>query len=487
MILRTLGGRQKRRVRAPFLPALVSLGLAAASSQSCRAPTPDEHVYTGRSQASGPSAGSTGGTGAALPVATGGALSVGTGGVPGVSVGGEGGEGLSVAVGGGPTADAGTSGLGGAGGASDVEPPVTFSKQALLAAVADCTLEGLREFVGLAETLRDRAQQQVAARTPESVEQVRAAFREAMSAWQTLEVHRIGPAARKSEDPAAGQDLRDQVYAWPLGGRCNIETQVVSEGYAQPDFSTQLINVRGLGTLEYLLFNDEAGNGCPAYAPMNVQGTWAALGTEQLRARKAAYARVVADDVLKHAQALVSAWDAGKFRDQLAGAGGDGSPYSSQQAALNAVSNALFYVEREVKDQKLALPMGLSPACVSGLCPESLESQYAHLSTSYVLQNLAGFERLFSGCGPQASGVGFDDWLNEVGAADLSNRMKVALRDASRAVAELDPPFEQAILSEPAAALAVYASLKQLTDLLKTEFVSTLQLELPTGSETDND
>jgi predicted lipoprotein len=377
---------------------------------------------------------------------------------------------------------------GGAGGSNvpDVVP-VTFSKAALLAAAADCTLAELRNFITLATALRDQATKLAEARTDENVADSRRAFRDAMAAWQRLEVHRFGPAARKSEDPIGGQDLRDEIYAWPLGGRCNIETQLVSSGYARPNFSTQLINVRGLGTLEYLLFNDDADNGCPAYSPLNAQGTWALLGLEQIRARKAEYARVVADDVLTHAEALVGAWEQGRFRDQLSEAGTKNSRYPSQQAALNAVSNAIFYVEREVKDMKLALPLGISPECASGLCPESLESQYAGLSTDNIQQNLIGFQQLFWGCGPRASGLGFDDWLHEVGAGELEQRMRLAFDAAKSAVDELEPPLEQAISARPDATRAMYDRLKALTDLLKTEFVSALQLELPTGSETDND
>jgi predicted lipoprotein len=364
---------------------------------------------------------------------------------------------------------------------------LVFSKSALLAAAADCTLAELRAFVGLAEALRDQAQKHVQARTAESAGAVRAAFLQAMAAWQVLEARRFGPAARKSEDPIGGQDLRDQVYAWPLGGRCNIETQLVSKGYAQSAFASQLINVRGLGTLEYLLFNDDAENGCPSYSALNAQGTWATLGAEEIRARKAEYAWVVADDVLSHAKGLVSAWEQGKFRDQLTEAGSAGSRYPSQQAALNAVSNALFYVEIEVKDKKLALPMGISAECTSGLCPESLESRYAGISSDNIRQNLLGFQGLFWGCGAHASGLGFDDWLREVGASDLEQRMAVAFASAQKAFDELEPPLEQAIITRPDAARAAYSSLKQLTDLLKTELVGTLQLELPTGTETDND
>lgn len=484
MILRILDRRQGRGVRrASLLPVLSSLGLALCAWPGCRSPVPDEHVYTGRSETPR-TASSSGGSSSVASVMTGGATALAAGGVPSASTGGVGADGPGVADGGAPPAEVGAAG---GGGTDAPPPPMVFTKAGLLAAAADCTLEALRNFVGLAQSLRDRAKELVAVRTPEHVAAAGSAFREAMAAWQALEVHRYGPAARKSDDPVGGQDLRDEIYAWPLGGRCNVETQLVSKGYAQASFATQLINVRGLGTLEYLLFNEDANNGCPSYSTLNSQGTWAGLGLSEIQARKAEYARVVADDVLTHAKALVLAWERGKFRDQLTEAGSAKSSYASQQAALNAVNNALFYVERELKDKKLALPLGLSPDCTSGLCPEALESQFAGLSTDNVRQNMRGFRQLFWGCGAGSSGLGFDDWLIEVGASALERRMAAAFDAASLAIDQLDPPLERAITSKPEAARAVYASLKQFTDLLKTEFVGTLQLELPVGSETDND
>jgi uncharacterized protein len=452
MILRNFERRRGRSARASLLPVFAGFFAALMVSSSCRSPLPEEHVYTGRNGAPR----SSGGRPNTPPKTTGAAAPA-----------------------------AGSAGVGGA------EPPgpavVAFTKAALLAAEADCTLGELRHFRSLAEALRDRCEEFSNTHGAEQEDAARRAFRAAMSAWQMLEVHRYGPAARKGDDPAGGQDLRDEIYAWPLGGRCNVELQLVSKGYAQPGFAAQLINVRGLGTLEYLLFNEDASNGCPSYSPLNAQGTWAALGLEELRTRKAEYARVVADDVLAHATALVAAWEGGRFREQLVAAGSAGSPYTSEQAALNAVSNALFYVEREVKDKKLALPPGISPDCTSGSCPELLESQYAGLSTENIRQNLRGFRQLFWGCGPRASGLGFDDWLNEVGAGELERRMATAFEGATLAFEQLDPPLERALLSKPEVATVAYQSLKRFTDLLKTEFVSALRLELPTGTETDND
>jgi predicted lipoprotein len=219
---------------------------------------------------------------------------------------------------------------------------------------------------------------------------------------------------------------------------------------------------------------------------MNAQGTWAALGPDELGQRKASFARVVAHDVAAHASSLLAAWQSenGNFEATFA----SGRAYPTLQAALNAASNALFYAEIEVKDLKLAVPLGLSPDCASATCPETLESHYANFSKRNIGNNLSGFRRLFSGCaatGPAA--VGFDDWLDAVGANDLRARMLTALTSAEESLNPPDEVLEQELLVDPARVRRIYDSVKALTDLLKSEFVSVLELELPKTTEGDND
>jgi predicted lipoprotein len=440
-------------------------------------------VFTGRKNDNEPAVTSSGGFDAR---ATGGTSSHPT------SSGGRGGS-VSPAGSGGTSDSAGAAEGGddsggdknGSGGATTVEPTPSFSKEALLKSIARCTSEQVQAFATAANVLSFRLEAHENAPSQETLVDAQGAWAAAMDSLQVLETLRFGPMARANEDPK-GLDVRDQIYAWPLGGRCNVETQIVSKGYEGAGFASSLINVRGMGALEYLLFYPGADNACPSYAAMNAQGTWAALGPEELRQRKARYARTVAHDVAEHAHALLAAWQStnGGFEAALAA----GRAYPTLQAALNAASNALFYAEIEVKDLKLAVPLGLSPDCTNATCPEALESRYASFSKRNISNNLSGFRRMFSGCaatGPDA--VGFDDWLDAVGANDLRARMLTALLNAEESLSPADETLEQELLVEPARVRRIYDSVKALTDLLKSEFVSVLELELPKTTEGDND
>ncbi|WP_129351319.1 imelysin family protein [Sorangium cellulosum] len=490
---------EKAPRRLPAAALLLSL-VGVTTAVACRKPPPDEVVYTGQSAgtvgAQPPGTGGTppSGAGGAPPSGTGGAQSSGAGGAQPPGAGGAApatGSGATGAT----TAASTSAATGGAGGgepggaqcAPVTAPEGPFTKAGLLTAAADCALNRACEFEARARALHESASALARAPGEPSAAAARDAWRAAIAVWQEAEVFRFGPAASSLQP--GGQDLRDQIYSWPLVSRCKIEEQIVSRAYAQPGFSSSLINARGLAALEYLVFYGGSDNACSQFSTINASRTWAALGAGELAQRKADYAAAAAADVLTRAGALARAWapEAGSFREQLTRAGRGSAVFATEQDALNAVSDAMFYVEKELKDWKLARPLGFTEDCVTPTCPEALESRFALASTSHLRANLRGFRRLFQGCGEGGEGLGFDDWLREVGSADLADRMLEALSGAEAAVEGLDPPLEQALVSDRAKVEAVYYAVKALTDLIKTELVTALNLELPQSSEGDND
>lgn len=383
----------------------------------------------------------------------------------------------------------GFGGAGGAGGSDTggpVEPP-PFSKRGLLTALGDCARWSYQEFAELAQQLTSSTTTLATDDTSAHQQAATSAWSQAMASWQRAEPFRFGPAAR-SMNPG-GQDLRDQIYVFPLTNYCKIDQTLVDQSYQNAP--GLVISARGLSSIEYLLFNASSNNACVAQANINSSGSWAALSSAQLRERRLLYAREVAGDVLSRATSLNNAWDPskGNFYQQLVEAGGDSTVFASSQDAFNAVTDGLFYIEKEVKDWKLGWPLGLVPECLNAPnpCPNEVESRHAHASTDHLRQNLIGFRRAFQGCGINFQGLGFDDWLVEAGAEDLAERMLDALLGAQTAVDGLNPPLEQSLLTAPQNVLAVHAAVKALTDLLKTEFVTVLNLDLPMASEGDND
>lgn len=363
-----------------------------------------------------------------------------------------------------------------------------FTRAALLASFSQCVTVRAATFQGKAAAFDGAAADAASAPGDATkLEAARLAWREAIDVWQTLEVMQYGPAA--SRELPGGQSLRELIYAWPLGARCSVEQTLVDKSYETADFAKSPLGARGLTAAEYLLHYAGTDNACPETSTINADGSWSAIPPEELGARKLAYARAAAADVALRAQALVDAWDPAKgdFQAAFTTAGKGSRIYTSERIAINAVSDAMFYLEADVKDRKLAHPAGISN-CATPTCPESVESPWGHRSKEHVRNNLLGFRALFAGCGPDDSGLGFEDYLVAVGAGDLASEMRAAIDGAVAAVDALGAStLEEALASNLGGVQALHAAVKKVTDLLRSQFITVLDLEIAKRVEGDTD
>jgi uncharacterized protein len=364
-----------------------------------------------------------------------------------------------------------------------------FTRRALLDSAASCIESKLGE---LAQ--RSAAFELVTADAfddPSARDASQRAWRELMEVTQQLEVMQIGPAASPT-DPG-GLGLRDAIYAWPLLSTCTIDEHLVAETYAAANPDEILVNARGLGAAEYLLFHEGDEHGCGVGHELDATGAWSELGTDELARRRAVYAAFVAREVAVTARDLQQRWSAG-FGSELRDAGRGSRTYTRERNALNALSDALFYVEWASKDLKLAGPTGLV-GCDSATCPELVESRYAGASKQHLRNNLLGFRQRFTGCsvGDQAddraqSGLGFDDFLHAVGEPDLGLRIDEAVLEALAALDAIEEDdLAEALTRDLPSVVAAHAAHKRITDMLRTDFVAILEVELPKRVEGDND
>jgi len=300
------------------------------------------------------------------------------------------------------------------------------------------------------------------------------AWIDTMDLWQRLEVMQIGPAALPAR--LGGLGIGEEIYSWPTTSRCRIDQEIVAEDYADPaTFAAELVNVRGLDAMEYLLFYDGATNACTAVSPINADGTWDALGVDEVTLRRAAYAQTTAQLVRAQADLLVAAWRPadGDFAGALSRA--DGAPYPSLPIALNAVSDAMFYLELATKDVKLA----------GGV--EQVESADAHRSRENALSNVRAFEEIFLGGAPGMDGYGFDDLLGTLGEGELATRMAANLTAAIAAIEAIGEPLADALVNNPAAVTAARDAVAEVTADLKGRFMTVLCLQIPAEAGGDTD
>lgn len=465
-----------RRSLSPFWRRFPrSAGGAAACAvlafAACRTNIPEEVFYEGVVNAGGRASAGSGGR-----LSTGG------------SVGGGAGGSLSTA------GHAGQEAQSGAAGGSDEQPepgrdcgpaPIlegAFTRQALRNAAAECASWHFCEFENVALKLEGRLQNYAQTPGEDTLTRTQDTWKEAMSVWSRVELFQFGPLSSRTEsagkDVHQGQGVRELIYAWPVVARCRVEDQIISRGFADRGMDSVLISGRGLYALEYLLFYGGEDSACAAATP--TAKTWSTLEPAEISVRKLEYASALSRDLVQRIQALSWEYDleGGGFKAKFV----DATGYPSEQEALNVLTWALMYVDREMKDWKLGVPAGYTlthPVAQH-------EAPFSNLGTEILRGNLQGFRSLFQGCGPNGEGIGFDDWLNEAGHAELASDI-VRAGQAAQAAADAFPPYAEASQAD---LQALYASVKVLTDLLKGELFgsgSPLNLEFPDGVPSDTD
>lgn len=368
------------------------------------------------------------------------------------------------------------------------------AERAVLANVAtQIALPLYRDFEASATRLDEATAAYEASLSDPDRDAARAAWDQAMGLWQAAEMLQLGPAGMRPQNGVpgviGGLDLRDRIYVWPIV-QCRIDQETVAATYDDPAaFAAAPATVRGLAVIEYLLFLDSLGNGCSAGAAINTDGTWAGLGATEIRRRRARYAHLAATLVRGAATELRAAWDpsGGDFAGTLSRAGEAGNPYRSAAEGLNALVGAMFYVDTDVKDMKLGAPAARTTACLVSSCPTLLESRWAGRAREGVLANLRAFERIFFGDAPAGTAPGLDDLLASIGAADVRDRVATALASAIAAVEALPPITPASLEANVAAVGAAYDAVKGLTDLLKSELLCVLGIDLPNRADGDND
>ena len=322
----------------------------------------------------------------------------------------------------------------------------------------------------------------------QALDDVRAAWLEAMQAWQVIEMMQLGPVG-PSSTAIGGADRRDEIYSWPSVNTCRVDQELVLAEYGSNDFiSSRLVNTYGLDALEYLLFNASMENTCAPQLEINTDGQWEALGEPQITARRAAYAAALAHALASEAASLATTWSVndGEFTVHLADPRASTSPYQGLSKALDEIVRAMFYLDLVVKDAKVGVPAG-ALNCDSAPCISELESNFARASKEEVVANLEGFKLLYFGGSEPSTDIGFDDLLVAFDARDTADKVEVDIEIALSSCGTVSPNFAEALLADPTALDACHAAIRELTDVLKGDFATVLMLTIPSEAAGDAD
>lgn len=327
----------------------------------------------------------------------------------------------------------------------------------------------------------------------DALNSARTEWRSLNQAWQFSEAFILGPVEEN------GGNLRNRVYSYNAQGTnaCGIDQAVVLNRTNDFDITGRSNTSRGIDALGYLLHNDNLNHNCPSIIS-ETQG-WDDLGDNTRRIQRCQYAEVVIGDVIETAARINREWssDADNYRTTFL------NPLNAANS-LSAVSDALFFVDKDIKDARLGGPLGrvgCTPVDCTGR--ETVEAPYSQQSYANLVANLQGFEAMVFGNGD----ISFDDLINSVSAQELNQSLQsnidsaislinaqtnslasdVDAIDSDQAIAECEMAIAAPSDASNYPVCQIYGYVKALSDSLKTEFILATNLDIPDRAQSDND
>ena len=345
-----------------------------------------------------------------------------------------------------------------------------------------------------------------------------AALETALNDWKGLmelvsyiDHHPIGPVTENNNT------LLDRInhYNNHILNPCLIDQSAYFHAYGGGNSDPSAPSGRGIGALEYLLFNTDLSFpqcSSPAKDPFD------ALSDDLKKSVRCEYAEVILHDLITQAQTIVDLWTTtdGGFKNT------EFTQSVYQDAALKALSDSLFYLEDITKDRKIAASVGIHSDCTAQdiSCPEFVESPYTETSFLNILNNLTAFKDFFNG-GTTSSDLGFDDLLEEEAGQngiDIANNINSSTDSAIAFVntildssSNLGASYHDSLLDQANSLLSasetgscvnsssnyesireytacsLYGYLKEITDELRGPYLIAVSLDLPSSVQSDND
>ncbi len=323
----------------------------------------------------------------------------------------------------------------------------------------------------------------------DALQATQSAWRDSMAAVQAAEMHVIGPVLTN------GEALRQRIHSYSAGpiSTCGLDQSVVLRMRNDDlDIRTRSLNQRGFGAIEYLLFNDDLRHTCVPQVP-TTQNWHDLTRTDRVSAR-CRWALDIAADAADAARKVSEQWV--DYRTEFLETSIEGD-------ALQWVTDAIFAIDTLVKDRKIGIPTGVHDGCSGYACPGGVESHYSKTSFANVRINVQTFLDLFRG----GNASGFDDLIIHKGYPNVSERFVTNAKGVIRVIDAAPSALYDEVLgidtaAEETACINAFANpdsdtdmtgcrvaglIKRITDDLKIDFVTIVEVDIPGSAQTDND
>ena len=294
-----------------------------------------------------------------------------------------------------------------------------------------------------------------------SLEAARTAWRDARAPWMRSQAMWFGPVMeRRSRALVDWLPIDPERIESLLAERGVVTANDVREFLA----STQ----RGLGAIEYLLFEDD-------------RVVLERLGPSE--AMRCQYLTTLGDVVAAETDAILAEWNGagGSGKGYAAYFNGTGSVSLLDQQAVDELVRTSVFLTRSIVDMKLG------KALVAGdgqPDPAAIPGGLAYHSVADMRNQVLGMQDVYLGA-PTEPGLGVSVLVKGV-SKDADDRMRQHFTLALAAIDALEEPLQTTIIDNPQPAQMAHQRLQELQRALNTEVVSLLGVTVG-FADTDGD
>lgn len=323
---------------------------------------------------------------------------------------------------------------------------------------------------------------------------IRSDWKAVVKALHAIEAVPFGPYTANS------RQISDYTYSWPIVNFCSIDQTVFKHAKNEKiDIANLLLNQRGLGSVEYLLFESKLLSRCNKRGyPEMVQ--WESQPENKRKLDRCLWSKKLVQDVFVKSEKLRESWSVTgqNFTARLV----YDKAYRNEKESLNALTDSMASLEY-LKDLRLGRPLGRHKDCGAEKCPQDIEHIFSGLSFEAIETQLKTVRAVFTGSEKSDEvAFGFDDLLEKSGHSDVSVRFVAAVDQSLQTLQQvktLGSLQEQIEQFDPAQCrgtslsqrlvpvCGLHADVREVALLLKTEVLTALSLRTPPTHQGDND
>lgn len=293
---------------------------------------------------------------------------------------------------------------------------------------------------------------------------LQSAWKRTKKAMSRVETYRMGPGVNPGED-------FEQLDFRPFGFELNtekIEKKIAGDSLISVgNLSIQGVTVKGLPTIEYLIFSDETGDDDSEAIVSGLTG------------RRLDYLLVCTEYAYRITTSFKNNWDpdgdGDRYVNELRNAGRGSKAFKTQLDAFSELIIQMLDQMSRIIDYKIGYPAGLSVKSGGNIHLDRLETPYSSFDIESLSANTDSMKRLFTGNEDNEDAVGLSEFVAPINE-DLNNEIMAKFEEVEEKITELKAGYSGslrlAIESDADEVEELFILYKDLRVLMGTDLVS---------------